>query len=260
MAESNLSLAYPEFMSRVGRFLGYGPTSANWSAAQTTQIDEIVQEGYRWFLEPGEDAGLPPHEWTFLRPATTLATVASDYDYDLPDDFGWLACQSFTFATTANVSGGIQIVGEGIIRALREGTGTNTGVPTHVAARPKAATAGATGQRWEAVFYPTPDAIYTLGYRYHVLASKLTTALPYPLGGERHGSTILAACLAVAEKEANDEQGLQFASFLSRMKASIRADQRSEPETYGYCGDGVNVYKGNVPLSTPFTYNGVLGT
>ena len=238
MAESTLSLTWTDFSSRVGRMLGYGPTSANWTAAQTTQIDELVQSGYRLFLTPPAFDGIPAHEWTFMRPTTTLAITSGDYDYTLPDSFGGIE-SILTFAATDNQLGPIKIVGEEQIRFWREGQNSSTGIPQFCAIRPVSVTTTLTvGQRQEMIFYPTPNGSYTLTYRYFALANKLTSLLPYPLGGQRHSETILAACLARAEEEGDDTRGVYWQRFLEHLVGSIKTDQRNfEREFYGYNAD-----------------------
>jgi hypothetical protein len=66
MAESTLTLGFSDLKARVGYHLGYGRTSGSWTAAQTTEIEDVVQSGVRRFYYPGG------HEWTFLKPATTM--------------------------------------------------------------------------------------------------------------------------------------------------------------------------------------------
>ena len=62
--------------------------------------------------------------------------------------------------------------------------------------------------------WPTPDSTYTLSYRYKALVAKLTSAAPYPLGGQAHAQTIEAACLAIAEERLNDERGIKHMRWL----------------------------------------------
>lgn len=238
MAESTLSLSYTNLCSRVGRFLGYGPTSGNWLSAQVTQIDELVNSGYRLFLTPPAIDGIPEHEWTFMRPTTTQAIVSGTYNYTLPDSFGGIE-SVLTFASTDSQLGPIKIVGEEVIRKLREGQSSSTGIPCYAAIRPLNVSAGATaGQRFEMILWPTPNGSYTLTYRYFALVSALSASLLYALGGQRHSETLLAACLARAEEEANDTRGIYWARFVESLKGSIRADQRGfEREYYGYNGD-----------------------
>lgn len=77
MAESTLSISYTDIQLEVGRFLGYDPTVANWTAAQVSEVDRYIQAGYRQFLYPpaveGVEAG---YEWSFLKPTTTITTIA----------------------------------------------------------------------------------------------------------------------------------------------------------------------------------------
>lgn len=259
MAEPTLSLSFTDFRSRTARYLGWSPDSADWSSDETSRLDEIVQSGYRQFLNPPVLPNVPKHRWSFLRPVTTLAMSANIYAYTLPDDFGGIE-GTFRFAATDNRLGPIQIVGEGQIRALREGN-TTTGAPQYAAIRPvNTTTTQTTGQRFEAIFWPTPDAAaYTLGYRYTALVNKLSTSLPYPLGGMRHGETILASCLAVAELEENDEgEGPMHRRFVSLLIGSIEMDRQGfEQEFYGYNADRSDGRRMNGRIDGGVTYNGV---
>lgn len=258
MAESTLSLTYNDFKSRTARYLGWSSDSTDWSSDESTRLDEIVQSGYRRFLTPPAIQGVPKHSWSFLRPATTLSTSSGDYDYTLPDDFAGIE-GNFRYASTDNQRGPILIVGEGQIRALREAN-TTTGRPQYAAIRPvSTSTTLTTGQRFEVIFWPTPDATYTLGYRYAAAVNKLSTLLPYPLGGMRHSETILASCLAVAEKEENDEgEGPMFRDFVTALVGSIEADRQGfEQEFYGYNGDRSDVRLAGRGLPSAVTYNGV---
>jgi hypothetical protein len=196
------------------------------------------------------------HEWRFMRPTTTLATVADDYDYTLPDSFGYLI-GDFTYASADNRTQHIQIVGEGDIRRMRQGGTVPTGYPRYAAIRPMN-TAATTGQRFEAIFFPTPNAIYTLSYQYQVLKDAVTTALPYPFGGAMHAETILQSCLAIAEERSDDVSGLHGAKFIERLKASVSADLRTGAQYFGYNGDN----SGGTPDCRrtddfTLTYNGV---
>ena len=87
------------------------------------------------------------------------------------------------------------------------------------------------------ILWPTPDAIYTLTYRFIPHPDALTTAAPYPYGGAAHAETLIESCLAVAEQRMNHERGLHYAAFMDRLGASVAYDRRQAPEFYGYCGD-----------------------
>jgi hypothetical protein len=230
VAESSLSQGLPDFEAEVGHFLGYTRTSANWSAAEHTEIEQIIHRGYRQFLFPPPLNG-KVHEWTFLKPTTTLSTTASDYDYDLPDNFGTLL-SNFTFAVDTGWMSVVS-VGEAKIREMRQ-MGSQSGRPQFCAVRPSSTAPTTTGQRFEVIFYPTPDATYVLTYRYMIQAESMyDSTRPYPYGGTAHCDTILESCLALAEQRNDDEMGIHTKKFYERLGASIEYDKRQSPDYYG---------------------------
>ena len=257
MAESTLSLSYPDFVREVALLLGYSTTSADRTAAETAEIDRLVQSGLRQFYHPPIVPGeASPHEWSFLSPVKTLVTASGDYDYDLPEDFGGI-----TGLMTYGVNEGylpLKVAGEGRIRFLRM-RGTVTGKPKIVAIRPKTSV-GTTGQRFEALFWPTPDGIYNLGYQCNALQNKISNTYPYPLGGMAHCETVLESCLAIAEERMNDVgEGLHKAKFLERLAASVGLDRKAmTPEYFGYNADRSGIEHGEYPKHDYVTYNGVL--
>ena len=71
MAESSLSIGLPELIQEVGFFLDYGRTGH--SVAQLAEIMSIIQSGVRrvYYPLPAGQATVG-HEWSWLRPTTTL--------------------------------------------------------------------------------------------------------------------------------------------------------------------------------------------
>ncbi len=227
MSESSLSMGRPDFMKALGRFLGYGGTSGNWSADQADELQTIVDAGLRKFYTA--------FDWRFLKPTTTQATTAADYDYTLPDNFGYMI-GDLTFATSDNAWHNVRIVPEQEIRTLRMTPTSTTGRPQLAAVRPRT-TDGTTGQRFELILWPTPDAIYTLTYQYRILTSQLTSGAPYPYGGMQHGETMMEAMLAVAEERYDDEKMIHNQSYREMLQQSILMDQGHGAEFFGYNGD-----------------------
>ena len=233
--ESTLSLARTELQQEIGHFLGYTRASEKWSSGELADINAALGKGLRQFYFPpilqGENLA---HEWSFLRPVDTLTTENGVKDYDMPADFGGID-GPMTFAATTGYPP-VAVVGEGQIRQLRQRTSISDR-PQLVAIRPKEST-GSAGQRFEALFYPTPNAAFTLAYRKIILANALTSDAPYPLGGMAHAETLLASCLAAAESQSVDGQTTKWQFFIQRLTASISHDRKANSQEYfGYCGD-----------------------
>lgn len=223
MAESTLSITYTELKKEVAHYLGYTRSESLWDAQMLADVQQAILQGYRWFLYP------PPisekssqHEWSFLRKSGSLALSASDYDYDLPDDFAGMASALRRAADKDQPE--IARVHESTIHALRAQK-THEDTPLYFAVAISAQPTASASQRYEALLYPTPDASETVTYRYIVAPPKLTDASPYPLGGAAHSETILAACLAAAEQLKMDEHAQKYQRFRELLAASVRVDR-----------------------------------
>lgn len=243
-SQNTLAYTYSDMLTEVSKWVGYGDDTSNLTTGEENDCDAIIQEGYRQFLTPPI---LPPshtsHVWSFLTPKTTFTTTADDYDYNLPQDFASMAEVNMTISSSSIYSP-ILVRSESVIRDKRR-LSTDTGTPTIAAVRPRAH-AGVTGQRWELLLYPTPDAAYTVEYRYTVLAHKLSTSYEYPVGGMQHAKTILDSCLAVAELRKNDIRGPMWDAFITSLAASVSRDMNIYPKELGYNSDpsmGVRHFK-----------------
>lgn len=165
--------------------------------------------------------------------SVTAATYGLEHNgnYDLPDDFGGVE-GDFTFEPNEGFPP-LKIVGEGRIRALRQESDSRHR-PKYVAIRPKKSD-GSSGQRFEAMFWPIPNAVYPLVYRKLVLANALTSDNPHPLGGMAHSQTILASCLAAAESQTEDRRGPKWDEYMTQLGASIEHDKKAyTQEFFGY--------------------------
>lgn len=235
MADSTLSLTYTSLLDAVCYFL-YGEAYADCDTGEKAKADEVVNNGYRQFVYPPVVDGVPPgYEWSFLRPTTTLDTTADDADQDMPDDFGRLI-DGFAYEEDAQRPGVVADVGEGKIRRLRQQM-SETGKPRVAGLRKKALPDPATsGQRQEIMWYPTPDATYTLSYRYEVLVDKLTDASPYPVGSMKHAETLRLSVLAMADAMINDNVGIHHDNFLRALVASVARDTKEGAKFFGNVG------------------------
>lgn len=164
-----------------------------------------------------------------LEDTTVAASAGTSYAlhrmaYTMPDDFGGII-GPFTYKPESQRWVDILIVPEGDLRSMRSRTGVaRTGVPQYATIRPRAT--DGTGQRNEVLFWPVPDSIYRLEYKYHALQNTLSSD-QYPLGGEALAQTILCSCLAYADRHYNDGRNPDVqAEFMQRLQASIDHDRQ----------------------------------
>jgi hypothetical protein len=233
MAESGLSIGAPDLRAEIGYFLNYGRLYTSWSTDQLTEINAVMQSGVRRVYYPPavleENAG---YEWSFLRPFTTLPTVIGTGDYDLPDDLGRLV-DVFHYPAEEYKEPVVVIPVRDLLR-YRAGS-SYTGFPRYAAERWKS-TDGTTGQRKEVLFWPTPNAVWTLGYQYEAYNGPLTDTYPYPLGGMKLAELFIESCLAVAEQRMNDDAALHTEAFKALLIDAIARDKNNGAQVYGQMG------------------------
>lgn len=238
MAESSLSLGFPELRQAVGHYLGFGSTILSWTATQIAVIETVVQSGYRRVLyPPAVDASSVGYEWSFLRPTTTLDIETDNGDYDLPDDYGRIVGKFHYEADEHRAP----VVGVSLAALLDMRSHSDlSSAPTFFATRYKSSD-GTAGQKQEVLFFPEPDADYTLSYNFDAYTGKLTDATPYPLGGMAMAELYKESCLAVAESRNGDEIGLHNELFKAMLVDAIARDSKKSARNYGQMGqpDGV---------------------
>ena len=256
MAESTLSIKYDDLQIEVGVFVGYNVDVSKWTEAITDEVDRYIQAGVRQFYYPpamdGVEAG---YEWSFISPTTTLETTEDDVAQDMPDSFGRIVgdlhFESDVYAQS------ITVVSEHRIQALlQQDDGTSR--PRHAAIRFK--DDDGTGQRQEIVWWPIPDAAYTLTYRYEAFAGKLLPT-KYALGGMKHSELVVESCLAVAEQRANDERGIHWELFGRLLVTAIAQDRKNGARHYGAMSAGESagddaLARGTQRTTSDITYRG----
>ena len=63
--QSNLELGFSDFRKAVAVYAGFGADSDDWTADQTVELGEDVNEAYRWILNPETIPGeRSPHQWS----------------------------------------------------------------------------------------------------------------------------------------------------------------------------------------------------
>lgn len=242
MAESSLSLGYPDIAAEVGEFIGAGRTSDNWTTAQLAHVNAAMDSGMRKFLRPLDQRTGRLHEWSFTRLTATLTMVADTQSYDLADDFGGPR-GPFTYPADEGRAP-IHVTSEGEIRSM-QAVSDLSDYPYMVAIVPKSGFDGTSGSRWQAKFFPTPSAAVVITYPYYVLMeTRLRSGTPYPLGGMAHSETLKAACMASAELQRKTEVGVWAAEYQVLLQTSIEYDKKENPDNLGKNLDGPQGYRG----------------
>jgi hypothetical protein len=233
MAESTLSITRADLLRHVGRFLGWGRAPNEWINLDNNLTDarDIIDAGLRLFYQP---AG---HIWSFLRPTFHFSTIPTKDTYDLPDDFGGLVEDELAYRSTNTPGRGVRITGDVFIRQLQQrDSPTTTGYPQWASILPIPSN-GDEPQRSALTLWPTPDAEYELTGRYYSNPYGISESRPFPLGGQPHSETLVAAVLWAADREINDAHpgsSARYAQYMERLSASILFDQRTTgPQTFG---------------------------
>jgi len=239
MAEPNSAYTYNDLISRVSIYLGYGSAP---TGDKLIEVDMAVQDGYQQFLQPPVING-NAHLWSFLSPLSTLQIVAGVDTYALPDDFASIK-KGISFPSTSRQDNTVERVGESQVRAFNAKY-DYTGDPRVCAVRPVAGN-GTSGQRYEIVFAPMPDANLVISYAYNRRLNKLSNTNLYPIGGSEYGQVLVSSCLAIAESRTNDDEGPRTAEFFRSLESAIMRDQSAAcPDTLGYNGDS-SVYPADI--------------
>jgi hypothetical protein len=90
------------------------------------------------------------------------------------------------------------------------------------------------GSRKVLAFYPAPDEAYVLRVPMILRPTMIDADNLYPVGGETLAAVITEACLASAESNLDDGEGIHKKRFLELLPLAIRADQeKSSPTSLG---------------------------
>jgi hypothetical protein len=232
---SDLALKYEDIAAAVGRFLGYGRGvvfgEKAWNAKQQADIDDCIRIGYTRFLRPTPVGGAS-YNWSFLAPTGSVSTVSGNATVPLMHDFGGL--EGLVVVTGG---GTLHQSPEYLVRKLHADNTSARGSPMYFCLLTDKAATPLHPQRHSFLVYPTPDAVYTMTFRYYHNPAALTTPKPYALGGPEHSETVLASCIAVAEETMDDQRGVRYQAFVERLAASISFDRHRKPKNLGYNGD-----------------------
>jgi len=223
---ANLILTFSELYNKVSKFLGtYGSSGPTGTAL--TDAKEIVNDAYRRFINANPS-------WSFLHKDTTLSTVSGTAVYQLPPDFLELK-RIFQFGADANYPP----LEETSSQQITDWQNINdmSSYPSFFAIGVGEYTKE-TGQVWEVVFYPKPDATYTLSYSYKMSPTKLEGDDDIPIGALEYSDCIRQLCLAEAESSVEENSGVQEQKAGLALQIALKNDRRKAPHNLGYNGNG----------------------
>ena len=215
----SLSVTYESLAGETGFYLGYGRSVSDFSAKQLSDVELILSKAMRMWYFPSTPGGL--YRWSFLRKTSPITLIADQEAYDLPEDFGGLSTDCINFAQDAR-KGYMTRRSEDKLLTLFANAWAS-GDPRYYAIRQKGTFSTGRAQ-YELLLYPVPAEAVEISVKYSSLPAELSVTNPYPLGGEQHGETILAACLACAEQKMEDAPGINTANFQKLLEASMAID------------------------------------
>jgi len=220
---ASLILDFQDLYERVAKYLGtYG--SSGPSGANLTDAKDIVNDAYTKFITA--------RCWSFMKPSDTIITQTNQYIYQLPELFSSMLTY-FQYGEESAYPD-IEEVSVDKIFSLRA-VDNSTRYPDCYALRPQKHD-NVLGQRWEVLFHPTPDASYTLHYRYKVLANKLENDDDIPIGGVEHAQLIRQMAIAEAELAQDKTTGPQTATAQQMLAQAMVEDSKRNPHRLGYNG------------------------
>lgn len=171
---------------------------------------------------------------------TSVNTVAgSSYtlqqvDYLLPELFGGFQGDLFLDQSSTSLGYTLHRADkQELLSYQRSGIADFSSQPYKFAIFPKDQI-GDTDQRWMMTLWPIADSTYTVSGFYTINPYRLTSALPYPMGGLPLSECLREAVLAAASMEFKGEAGIHMQVFQGRLKAAISYDrQMSNPGIIG---------------------------
>jgi len=208
----------------------------SWAATHGT----LVVDGTEYPIASRTDDTYIELETAWAETTETAAEYVLNHNgnYDLPDDYADME-GSLVFSGDNNPD--VLKIGEGRLKTLRN-QDTAQSYPQYAAIRPKDFTDATAGQRFEIMFWPIPDDVYTLDYTKVILPNMLVdTTAEYPYGGAIHGLTIKASCMAMAEAQEDESLGLWQKKYETFLLQSMQRDMKiNRADFFGYNGDNSN--------------------
>lgn len=266
MAESTLILTFQDLILRAAEHLGIAEYPVDVAVVPTDahnldRCKRIVNDGWRRFINTNPQWNwMSPNFTILLDPDGTGGQVVNSeaWRYYMPDGFYGHMIGRLTFPNDYGNAIAIRETTEQEIRELRA-SGDITGDPRRYAIRPLADDPRA---RWEWICWPTPGTATTVTGRCRIYGNKLVELTDRPNAGVQFDEAILAAVLAEAERQVEDNSGVMESHWAEALTRAVAIDQQTAPRTVGYnddTSDGANLARRSW-YTGPGTYTNVDGT
>jgi hypothetical protein len=237
LAESTLDLSLNQIQSKLGLQAGWGrgavvASDPAWTSYQQAVLDDAVQSASRRFYHQPMTADMKTvHEWSFLKPVSTLDLPAGVTTISLPDDFAYAEGPlTIKVAGATSQPWRIDWRNEGYLRQLQQTQPNLQGPPMYAAVVPVKGTTQASSTRWQLLIFPMSDQDYTLQLAYAVSPDYLSLANPYPWGGAQYVEAFLECCYAVLEERLDDHQSTHAAAYEKALAAAIAVDRKAKAQ------------------------------
>jgi len=227
---ASLEQTFEAVYDAVAEFVGWGSTPA---AGDVTKAKNIVYRGYRRFLQPINMRRGKPHVWSFLKQHGTIITVADQWQYDLPIDFGYLT-RPFSFDEGV----GYPPMEERTVSQIMDArTVTSATTYPFIFATRNGKYIKEIGTLKEVIFNPTPGGVYQLNYSYVMSPPKPVEDGDFFVGGPWASEAIMECALAAAELQEDDVVGIHNQRAEELIQQLIATDLQNAPRTVGMVRD-----------------------
>ena len=223
---SRLTITYSDLYTKVSEFLGMGssPTGTN-----LTKVKDIVARGYRQFLYPIDKKTGELHVWSFVKQLYTVATKPGIWKYPLPDNFSEFIDEPH-FDDDSGYHEVTRIAPEQILE--KRAISVSSGFPLYCAVAPFTFD-GQIGTFYELWIDPKPDTVYPLKFFYRIDPLKPSNDGDFLVGGIKAVEAQIETCLAIAEKQEDEEVTTHSRESLRLIQDLIRADVVDETGILG---------------------------
>lgn len=220
---------YDSLRREVAVYLGFDRDPANWTTAESQDVDDIITHGLQLFYVPNTDNKRNiTYRWTFLTPIGVVVTVPGVDTYLLSEDFGGMDGDMVWRDSSQSATTRIKLINESYFRTLRQAyqnTTTITG-PCYAAIWPERLE-GQSTQRYILGLTPTPGSAVPVEFRYYAVQQRISAERPIALGMPMYADALRASVIAAAELRMNDRKGERWQDYMQRIQVAIDLDKRN---------------------------------